>query len=132
MGYRNIPGKISSITDPDTVIRLDMEMGNDKITITRSISSRKILLYVKNGQEINFDNIDDASEYLGNLYFEAYPSYIERIGFRTLLGPIIRNEKSEFKDIIKCYDTDKNISLDSGHTCSSLDLDWMCTLNCKK
>ncbi|WP_129715132.1 DUF2326 domain-containing protein [Pedobacter sp. SYP-B3415] len=46
------------------------------------------------------------------MYFEQYPAYTERISFRNLLAPVIRDERSEFKDIIKCFDTDKNIPRD--------------------
>lgn len=101
-----------NIIDPDVQIRLDMDFNSNKVTIIRSIGQPDRITLFKNGEEINFESLDDASDYLGNLYFEAYPSFVERISFRNLLGTIIRDEKSEFKDIIKCYDTDKNIPRD--------------------
>ncbi|WLE97179.1 MAG: hypothetical protein QTN59_21210 [Candidatus Electrothrix communis] len=47
-------------------------------------------------------------EYLTSLTFGT-TSTNESPSFRSMLGPLIRDEKSEFKSIIKCFDTDKRI-----------------------
>ncbi|MFR1813785.1 DUF2326 domain-containing protein [Dysgonomonas capnocytophagoides] len=93
-------------------IKLDILMNKHQLTIIRSISDSDHVVIYKNGERIVFDKIDDAKEFLNNLYYEYYTSKKPRIGLRTLLHPIIREEKSEFKDIIQCFDTDKRIPPD--------------------
>lgn len=101
-----------STFDLNTNIKLDLILNTNKITITRTISNPDTIVIFKNGEEIIFNKLDDASDFLGNLYFENYPTNVTRISFRNLLAPIIRDERSEFKDIIQCYDTKKTIPKD--------------------
>lgn len=96
----------------DSQIKLDFDFNNKKVTISRSISKPENLSIQIDGLNIDFDKLDDASEYLGNLYFEKYPANTKRLSFRNLLQPIIRDERSEFKDLIKCFDTNKSIPPD--------------------
>lgn len=98
--------------DSDTVISLDLKINEQFITISRSVKNPEKVNVVKGNEVIDFDTIDVASDFLSNMYFEQYPAYTERISFRNLLAPVIRDERSEFKDIIKCFDTDKNIPRD--------------------
>jgi uncharacterized protein YydD (DUF2326 family) len=98
--------------DQSTVIFLELLFGDDRLTICRSIGHHEKVTIFKNAQEIAFEKIEDASEFLSNLYFKAYPADIARISFRSLLSPLVRDERSEFKDIIKCFDTSKNIPRD--------------------
>ncbi|MCP4049895.1 MAG: DUF2326 domain-containing protein [bacterium] len=102
----------NNVVDSETVINLDLTIHHNDITISRKIGTPDVVTIFQNGSEINFDKLEDASDFLGNLYFEKYPTHSSRISFRNLLAPIIRDEKSEFKDIIKCFDTDKNIPRD--------------------
>lgn len=102
-----------SIFDADTIVYLDFNINSDSITIARAIKNPDLVTIFKNGDEIiSNETIDRASEYLGNLYFEKFPSHVTRISFRNLLNPIIRDERSEFKDIIQCFDTAKRIPSD--------------------
>jgi uncharacterized protein YydD (DUF2326 family) len=105
-----IPKKNSEIINSQ--IKLDLDFSNKKVTISRSISKPEQVSILINNEEIHFDKLDDASEYLGNLYFELYPANVKRLSFRHLLQPIIRDERSEFKDLIKCFDTNKSIPSD--------------------
>lgn len=105
-----IPKKNSEIINSQ--IKLDLDFNNKKVTISRSISKPEQVSILINNEEIHFDKLDDASEYLGNLYFELYPPNAKRLSFRHLLQPIIRDERSEFKDLIKCFDTNKSIPPD--------------------
>lgn len=105
-----IPKKNTEIIDSQ--IKLDFDFNNKKITISRSISKPENVSIQIDGVNIDFDKLDDASEYLGNLYFEKYPVNTKRLSFRNLLQPIIRDERSEFKDLIKCFDTNKSIPPD--------------------
>jgi len=98
--------------DQDSIISLSLTINGNAIVISRSIKNPDNIVITKGDHVIDFDNIDAASDYLSNLYYEKFPVYTERISFRNLLAPIIRDERSEFKDIIKCFDTDKNIPRD--------------------
>lgn len=101
-----------TIIDPDTKINLDFNIAQNAITVSRKIKTPDLVTIFKNGTEIIFDKLDEASEFLGNIYFENFPAHTTRISLRNLLAPIIRDERSEFKDIIKCFDTDKRIPSD--------------------
>lgn len=105
-----IPKKNAEIIDSQ--IKLDFDFYNKKVIISRSIGKPEQVLIQIDGENIHFDKLDDASEYLGNLYFEKYPAHSKRLSFRNLLQPIIRDERSEFKDLIKCFDTNKSIPPD--------------------
>ncbi|NBB28057.1 DUF2326 domain-containing protein [Cellulophaga sp. BC115SP] len=105
-----IPKKNAEIIDSQ--IKLNFDFNNKKVIISRSISKPEQVSIQIDGEHIHFDKLDDASEYLGNLYFEKYPANTKRLSFRNLLQPIIRDERSEFKDLIQCFDTIKRIPLD--------------------
>ncbi|GGG37192.1 DUF2326 domain-containing protein [Hymenobacter glacieicola] len=98
--------------DLDTIICLDLDFKSYQLTINRSLGNHERIVIFKDGEPIVFEKADEASEYLGSLYFEDYPVATTRISFRNLLAPIIRDERSEFKDIIKCFDTSKLIPRD--------------------
>jgi len=93
-------------------IKLDIDFNSKTITISRSIHNPDQVAIFINNEEKNFEKLEDASDYLGNLYFELYSANTKRLSFRNLLQPIIRDERSEFKDLIQCYDTKKNIPAD--------------------
>lgn len=101
-----------SVLESDTKIKLDLLINSYNLTITRTKQDSDTVTIHKDGEEIVFDELDEASNYLGNLYFENYPANTPRLSFRVLLSPILRDERSEFKDIIKSHDTDKNIPRD--------------------
>lgn len=107
-----IPKKYTEITESQ--IKLDLDFDDKKMTISRSIKNQEQITIFVNGEENNFDRLDDASDYLGNLYFERFPTSLKRLSFRNLLQPIIRDERSEFKDLIQCHDTKKRIPPDFG------------------
>lgn len=97
---------------PETKIKLDLTFNSSKLTIVREIGNSSQVTIFQEEEEIVFDNIENASKFLGNLYFLDYPASLSRISFRNLLAPIIRDERSEFKDIIQCHDTKRNIPKD--------------------
>lgn len=105
-----IPKKYTEITESQ--IKLDLEFDDKKLTISRSIRNPEQITIFVNGEEKNFDRLEGASDYLGSLYFERFPTNLKRLSFRSLLQPIIRDERSEFKDLIQCHDTRKRIPLD--------------------
>lgn len=107
-----IPKKYSDITESQ--IKLDLDFNDKKITISRSIKNQEEIFIFVNGEEKIFNRLDDASDYLGTLYFEFFPANLKRLSFRNLLQPIIRDERSEFKDLIQSHDTKKRIPSDFG------------------
>lgn len=95
----------------DTLICLDFEINSKPITIKRSVKDHKCPTLIMDGKKIPFTDIEDATSYLTTLLFgscndESIPS------FRAILAPLIRDERSEFKSIIKCFDTNRNIPPD--------------------
>jgi len=94
-----------------TLICLDFEINRKPITIKRSIENHKCPILIADGNTMSFNDVEDATSYLTMLLFgsssdESIPS------FRTMMGPLIRDERSEFKSIIKCFDTNRNIPPD--------------------
>lgn len=83
-----IPKKNAEIIDSQ--IKLDFDFNNRKVIISRSISKPEQVSIQIDSEHIHFDKLDDASEYLSNLYFEKYPANTKRLSFRNLLQPIIR------------------------------------------
>ena len=93
------------------LVCLDVLINGQPLTIQRSIKQHEAPVIVQNGQVTQFANLNDATLYLGQLLFgsaesESHPS------FRALLGPLMRDEGSEFKSIVDCYDTTRTVPAD--------------------
>ncbi|QQT45439.1 hypothetical protein [Sphingobacterium multivorum] len=102
----------SSIDIIESDIKLDLDFNEKKMTIARSIRNPETITVYTDQREIVFDRLEDASDYLGKLYFDSFPANLKRLSFRSLLQPIIRDERSEFKDLIQSHDTSKRIPPD--------------------
>lgn len=102
----------SSINIIESDIKLDLDFHGKKMTIARSIRNPETITLYEDQREIVFDRLEDASDYLGKLYFDSFPVNLKRLSFRSLLQPIIRDERSEFKDLIQSHDTNKRIPPD--------------------
>jgi len=90
---------------------LDIEIGQTELTLIRNKQNQEKPSIKKNSKLINFENLDDAQAFLKDLIFidlkaEPVPS------FRSLISPLIRDERSEFKDILECFDVSKKIPVD--------------------
>ncbi len=94
----------------NTQIILDLEVNSQKITIIRTKEEPENPIIIKNGEENEFSNLDDANAYLKNLLFLDDLNNLP-LSFREFLGPFVREEGSEFKNIIECYDLEKKIPL---------------------
>lgn len=84
-------------------IVLELEIGNDEIKIKRSRKNHDKPLIVRNGKQVSFNKLQDARDYLSELIFakldgSSIPS------FRNLFAILMRDERSEFTDILKCHD----------------------------
>ncbi len=89
----------------ETKICLDLDINNKKVTIERTIHEPNKPSIEVDGELTLYKDSNDALRYLTNLFYEKNKDEkIERPSFRELLGPLIRDEDSEFKDIVNCYD----------------------------
>ena len=99
-----IPPKIFP---PDTDICLDIELGGKNYTIKRSIENSEEPRLLSDGDMTVFSNIGDATTFLREKLFSHTGSKVP--SFRAMLGPLMRDERSEFKSIVGCYDTNFRI-----------------------
>lgn len=95
----------------ETVVCLDFVLNGYEITSRRSIKDHDSPILIINGVTKNYSNLSDAIDHLSSLMFRNFE--LERTPtFRQMLGPLIREEGSEFKSIISCFDTNKRIPPD--------------------
>lgn len=90
---------------------LDLDIGDEAITIKRNRKQADQPVIIREGRTVSFDKLQDAREYLTGLIFpklngKKVPS------FRNLFSILMRDERSEFTDIIKCHDLTKKITDD--------------------
>ena len=90
---------------------LDLDIGDEAITIKRNRKQADQPVIIREGRTVSFDKLQDAREYLTGLIFpklngKKVPS------FRNLFSILMRDERSEFTDIIKCHDLTKKIPED--------------------
>ena len=93
----------NDILSSDTQIILDLEINKKPISIIRTKGKPDNPVFMIGDELTEFKNIEDASNYLTTLLIdtntEGSPS------FRQLMNLMIRDERSEFKDIIQTFDT---------------------------
>ena len=91
----------------DTEVCLDFEIDGEMHTLRRSPKNSREPKLISNGRETVFSSVADASSYLRERLF----AHSERKSptFRSILGPLMRDERSEFKSLVACYDTNRTI-----------------------
>ena len=87
---------------------LDLDIGAETIIIKRNHEQADQPVIIRGGKTVSFDKLQDARDYLTGIIFselngKTVPS------FRNLFSILMRDERSEFKDIIKCHDLTKKI-----------------------
>lgn len=87
---------------------LDLDIGLEAVTIKRNRKQADKPIIIREGKTVSFDKIQDARDYLAGIIFlklngKKVPS------FRNLFSILMRDERSEFTDIIKCHDLTKKI-----------------------
>lgn len=92
----------------DEDIILEIKIGEEDITIRRNRKKHDKPVIIRADKKIPFDKLQDAKDYLTELLFEKLNGK-EIPSFRNLLSVLIRDEKSEFTDILKCHDLSKRI-----------------------
>lgn len=95
----------------DKLICLDFSIHGKPITSKRSIENHESPILIIDGKPTEYFNITDATKQLTNLLFGSAIND-EHPSFRGILAPLIRDERSEFKSVIKCHDTSKNVPAD--------------------
>jgi len=91
----------------DTQIILDLEINENKLRIIRTKEKPENPIIIINKNETEYLNLDDATKELKRLFFSDFENI--EISFKEFLGPFFRDEDSEFKEILKCYNLKKNI-----------------------
>ena len=107
-GFLNDYEKSRIAKIPKEVFPLDLDIGDEAITIKRNRKQADQPVIIREGRTVSFDKLQDAREYLTGLIFpklngKKVPS------FRNLFSILMRDERSEFTDIIKCHDFTKKI-----------------------
>ncbi|MFH1341495.1 MAG: DUF2326 domain-containing protein [Pseudomonadota bacterium] len=92
--------------DPRTLVCVDFELEGVLYTIKRSLEESEHPRIVVEGHETVYAKVEDATAFLTARLF---PTHDARVGFREILGPLIRDERSEFKSIVACFDTKARI-----------------------
>ena len=92
----------------DEDIILEIRIGEEDIIIRRNRKKHDKPLIIRAEKKVRFDKLQDAKSYLTELIFGELNGK-EVPSFRNLLSVLIRDEKSEFTDILKCYDLSKRV-----------------------
>lgn len=93
--------------DPATFICVDFELHGERYTIGRSLDESEQPRISTGGTETMFAKVEDATNFLtGRMFPDS--THIS-VGFRAMLGPLIRDERSEFKSIVAAFDTKARI-----------------------
>lgn len=93
--------------DPATFICVDFELHGNQYTIRRSLDESEQPRIVAGGKETIYAKVEDATNFLTEKMFPD--RYYASAGFREMLGPLIRDERSEFKSIVAVFDTKARI-----------------------
>ncbi|EDC6026880.1 AAA family ATPase, partial [Salmonella enterica] len=101
----------NTVFSDDIYVCLDFFIKKNHIIAKRSISEENTPTLLINGIKKNFTSLDDVNHFLTLLMFQDNKSKLHPT-FRSMLGPLIRDERSEFKSIIDCYDTKARIPPD--------------------
>jgi len=88
----------------DTQIMLDLEINGKPLVIIRTKDKPENPIILIDGKETLFSNLEDAINYLGTLLFSEEKKDVG-MSFREFIGPFTREEGSEFKDIMVCYES---------------------------
>lgn len=112
-----------NVLPPETLICLDLLINNKELTILRSIKNADNPEMIINGSKVTFDSLENALYYLNDLYYTNESSVNLNPSFRELINPSIRDERSEFKDIVSYFDTKNRIPADYTPTLYMLSFD---------
>lgn len=95
----------NDVLSNDTQIILDIEINKKNISIIRTKGKPDNPTFIIDDKATDFKNLEDATNYLSNLFLDINTENTP--SFRQLMSLMIRDERSEFKDIIQTFDTSK-------------------------
>jgi len=98
-----------SILPLDENILLDLEIGENQLTIKRNRKNEAQPIFIRDGKNVSFEKLSDAKNYLSELLF-AQTTGIPSL--RNLLSILMRDERSEFVNILECHDVARRIPVD--------------------
>jgi uncharacterized protein YydD (DUF2326 family) len=93
--------------DAATFICVDFELHGVQYTIKRSLDESEQPRISVSGKETIYAKVEDATNFLTGKMFPDLND--ASVGFREMLGPLIRDERSEFKSIVATFDTKARI-----------------------
>jgi len=103
--------RVSRIPDgvfpSETYVCLDIEIFDQQFTIQRSLADAETPKFIGQDKVIEFSKLEDARAFLREKLFGS--ELANTPSFRSMMGPLIRDERSEFKSLISCYDTDQRV-----------------------
>lgn len=91
------------ILDPSTFVCVQFTLHGVTYTLKRSLAEAERPRLIAGGYETIYAKVEDATNFLTGMMFPDYGS--RTVSFREMLGPLIRDERSEFKSIVSCFDT---------------------------
>lgn len=97
------------VFDKNAMVCIDLILGETPYTIKRSLADSEQPTIISPEGETKFHKLEDATKFLSDRMFSGNS---EHPSFRAMLGPLMRDERSEFKSIIGCYDTDFKVPND--------------------
>src|SRR5690554_5267344 len=100
-----------SILPLEENILLDLEIGEDQLTIKRNRKEESQPIFIRKGKIVSFDKLSDARNYLSELLF-ASTTGINIPSFRNLLSILMRDERCEFVDVLACHEATRRIPVD--------------------
>lgn len=88
--------------NPETLICVEFELAGESYTLRRSPALADMPELVGPRGATRFERIEHATSHLTSLLFKGVDG---APSFREMLGPLIRDEGSEFRTLAGCYDT---------------------------
>lgn len=89
------------------LICIDIEICDEECTIKRSLADSERPIIISSQETIAFAKLEDAKAYIEAKLHTQRSEYIP--SFRSLLGPLMRDERSEFKSLVGCFDTTRRV-----------------------
>lgn len=86
----------------DEYIYLEFKIAEDEFRVKRNRKEENSPIITRNNKEIRFQKLDDAKSYFSELLFKHNVSK-ELPSFRSFLSLFMRDENSEFSDILKTH-----------------------------
>jgi uncharacterized protein YydD (DUF2326 family) len=100
-----------SILPLEESILLDLDIGENQLTIKRNRKEESQPFFIREGKVVSFDKLSDARNYLNELLFASTTKVIIP-SFRNLFSILMRDERSEFVDILACHEATRRIPVD--------------------